>query len=251
VRTQRANGRASDLAEAATPGLPIELVGVGVEASGVVLLRDVDLVVAPFERTVVIGPNGAGKSTLLRVLHGLVRPTSGTIRWGGQREPPPGQSMVFQRPLLLRRSVAANLRHALRLAGATRGEQDARTLRALHDADLAFLARRPARRLSGGEQQRVALARAAALQPALLLLDEPTASLDPAATRAIESRVRAIHASGTTIVMSTHNLAQARRLAERVVFLQGGRVLEATPADAFFRAPCSPEAAAFIDGERI
>jgi tungstate transport system ATP-binding protein len=118
-------------------------------------------------------------------------------------------------------------------------------------AGLAPLARRSARRLSGGEQQRVALARAAALEPALLFLDEPTASLDPGASRAIEARVQGIRAVGTTIVMSTHNLAQARRLAERVVFMQGGRLLEATPAVEFFRAPRSPEAAAFLEGERI
>ena len=239
------------MAEAPAAGLPIELDGVAVERNGVALLRDVDLVIPPGDRTVVIGANGAGKSTLLRVLHGLVRPTSGTIRWGGMREPPTRQAMVFQRPLLLRRSVVSNLCYALRLAGAPPNEQDARARRALLTADLAELARRPARRLSGGEQQRVALARAEALDPAVLLLDEPTASLDPAATRAIEARVHAAHAGGTTIVMSTHNLAQARRLADRVLFLQAGRLVEATPADLFFRAPRSAEAAAFLEGERI
>jgi len=216
-----------------------------------VLLRAVSLRIVRGERVVVIGGNGAGKSTLLRVLHGLARPTSGTIRWGGASDVSRDQAMVFQRPLLLRRSVAGNVRYALRLAGASPGEQDARTLRALHDADLSALARRPARRLSGGEQQRVALARAQSLQPAVLLLDEPTASLDPAASRAIEARVTAIHAAGTTVVMSTHNLAQARRLAERIVFVHAGRVLEDTAADEFFRAPSSAEAAAFLEGERI
>jgi tungstate transport system ATP-binding protein len=245
------NGRASDLADVLAARLPIELDGIGVERNGVALLRDVELVVAAGERTIVIGANGAGKSTLLRVLHGLLQPTSGTIRWGGKPERPNDQAMVFQRPMLLRCSVVRNLSYALKLAGASPSEQDARARRALHAAGLGDLARRPARRLSGGEQQRVALARAEALQPAVLLLDEPTASLDPAATRAIEARVCAAHESGTTIVMSTHNLAQARRLAQRVVFLQAGRLVEATPAEQFFRAPRSAEAAAFLDGERI
>jgi len=239
------------LAEALPEGLPIELRDVTVERSGVLLLRAVSLRIVRGERVVVIGGNGAGKSTLLRVLHGLARPTAGTIRWGGASAAPRNQAMVFQRPLLLRRSVAGNVRYALRLAGASPGEQDARARRALHEADLSALARRPARRLSGGEQQRVALARAESLQPALLLLDEPTASLDPAASRVIEARVTAIHAAGTTVVMSTHNLAQARRLAERIVFVHAGRVLEDTVADAFFRAPSSAEAAAFLEGERI
>ena len=159
--------------------------------------------------------------------------------------------MVFQRSVLLRRSAAANIEYALRLAGAPPQEWAVRAFSALEHAGLAALARRPARRLSGGEQQRVALARAAALEPAVLFLDEPTASLDPAASRAIEERVRAIHAAGTTIVMSTHNLAQARRLAERVVFLHAGRLVEETPAAEFFRAPRSAEAAAFLEGERI
>jgi tungstate transport system ATP-binding protein len=247
----RANGRASGLAEPRVDGLPIALQGVGVERNGVALVRGIDLVVAARERTIVIGPNGSGKSTLLRVLHGLIAPTVGMIRWGDARVAPREQAMVFQRPVLLRRSVAANLRYALRLAGVPSREQPARIRAALDAGGLGALAQRPARRLSGGEQQRVALARAAALAPSVLFLDEPTASLDPAASRAIEERVRAIHASGTTIVMSTHNLAQARRLAERVVFLQDGRLIETASADRFFAAARTAEAAAFLEGERV
>lgn len=232
-------------------GLPITLQGVDVERNGVALMRGIDLVVAARERTIVIGPNGSGKSTLLRVLHGLVAPTAGTVRWGDARAAPRDQAMVFQRPVLLRRSVSANVRYALRLAGVPSREHAARIRAVLDASGLAALAQRPARRLSGGEQQRVALARAAALEPSVLFLDEPTASLDPAASRAIEERVRAIHAAGTTIVMSTHNLAQARRLAERVIFLQAGRLIEATSADEFFNAPRSAEAAAFLEGERV
>ena len=232
-------------------GLPITLQGVDVERNGVALMRGIDLVVAARERTIVIGPNGSGKSTLLRVLHGLVAPTAGTVRWGDARAAPRDQAMVFQRPVLLRRSVSANVRYALRLAGVPSRERAARIRAVLDASGLAALAQRPARRLSGGEQQRVALARAAALEPSVLFLDEPTASLDPAASRAIEERVRAIHAAGTTIVMSTHNLAQARRLAERVIFLQAGRLIEATSADEFFNLPRSAEAAAFLEGERV
>jgi len=248
---RRANGRASALADRGVAGLPITLEAVGVERGGVALLAGVDLVVGPGERTVVIGANGAGKSTLLRVLHGLVQPTSGRIRFGDLNAPPANQAMVFQRPTLLRRSVLRNVRYALDLARLSSGEADARARRALHVAGLGSLGSRSARRLSGGEQQRVALARAEALQPAVLFLDEPTASLDPAASRAIEERVAAIHASGTTIVMSTHNLAQARRLADRVLFMQAGRLVEATPAGQFFHAPRSAEARAFLEGERI
>jgi len=223
-------------------GLPITLQGVDVERNGVALMRGIDLVVAARERTIVIGPNGSGKSTLLRVLHGLVAPTAGTVRWGDARAAPRDQAMVFQRPVLLRRSVSANVRYALRLAGVPSREHAARIRAVLDASGLAALAQRPARRLSGGEQQ---------LEPSVLFLDEPTASLDPAASRAIEERVRAIHAAGTTIVMSTHNLAQARRLAERVIFLQAGRLIEATSADEFFNAPRSAEAAAFLEGERV
>jgi tungstate transport system ATP-binding protein len=239
------------LVESAAAGLPIALSGVTVRRGDVTPLRDVDLTIASRECTIVIGPNGSGKSTLLRVLHGLLAPSAGSISWGGESTPPRNQAMVFQRSVLLRRSAAANIEYALRLAGFPPAEWAARAFSALEHAGLGSLARRPARRLSGGEQQRVALARAAALEPALLLLDEPTASLDPSASRAIEDRVQAIRDAGTTLVMSTHNLAQARRLAERVVFLQGGRLVEATPATEFFRAPRTKEAAAFLEGERI
>ncbi|HEY1325897.1 MAG TPA: ATP-binding cassette domain-containing protein [Casimicrobiaceae bacterium] len=232
-------------------GLPITLRGVGVQRGETALLRDIDLVVSQHARTIVIGPNGSGKSTLLRVLHGLVAPTQGSIDWGGLAEPPPGQAMVFQRPIHLRRSAARNIDYALRVARLPAPERERRIERALAATGLAHLAQRPARRLSGGEQQRLAIARAWALGPDVLFLDEPAASLDPTASRAIEALVLDIHAQGTTIVMSTHNLAQARRLAERVVFLYAGRLAECTEAEEFFRAPRSPEAAAFLEGERL
>jgi len=232
-------------------GLPIELRGVHVAHGTTRVLDRVDFRLEAGPRTVILGANGAGKSTLLRVLHGLVVPTAGTVRWAGATERPRDQAMVFQRPVLLRRDAAANIRHALRLAGVRGGPAEARIAAALHAAGLAPLARRSARSLSGGEQQRLALARAWALQPAVLFLDEPTANLDPAATREVERIVLSIHALGATIAMTTHNLAQARRVAQRIVFMHGGRITEVSDADAFFRAPGSAEARQFLEGERL
>jgi tungstate transport system ATP-binding protein len=198
-----------------------------------------------------VGANGSGKSTLLRVLHGLIAPTRGSVAWGDRAAPPPGQAMVFQRPVLLRRSAAGNLRHALALAGIRGNEARRRIDDALAGAGLEEIADRPARVLSGGEQQRLALARAWALEPEVLFLDEPTASLDPAAARAVEAIVSDFHALGTTIVMTTHHLAQAKRLADSVVFLCAGRVTEHTEAAEFFRSPRSADGWAFLEGERL
>ncbi len=172
----------------------------------------------------ILGPNGAGKSVLLRLCHGLLRPTRGEVAWSAERlsEARSGQAMVFQRPVMLRRSAAANIEYALAAVGMPAADRAAAARAALDRVGLAPLADRPARVLSGGEQQRVALARAWALSPEVLFLDEPTAALDPAATREIEAAIDAIHASGTKIVMATHNLGQARRLGDEVVFLQPG-----------------------------
>jgi tungstate transport system ATP-binding protein len=159
--------------------------------------------------------------------------------------------MVFQRPVMLRRTALANLEYPLALAGLPRAARRARAEAALAAAGLAALAGRPARRLSGGEQQRLALARAAALAPEVLFLDEPCASLDPAATRAVEAAIAGIAARGTKIVMTTHDLAQARRLAGEVAFLHRGRLLDRAPAAAFFAGPAAPEAAAFLRGELL
>jgi tungstate transport system ATP-binding protein len=235
----------------AASGLPIACTAMAVARGGTTMLRDIDLAVDRGSFTVVLGPNGAGKSTLLRVLHGLVAPTSGTIAWGGHARVPRGQAMVFQRAVLLRRSAAANVRYALRLAGIVGAEAEARIDDALGEVGLRTLGARSARVLSGGEQQRLALARAWALRPEVLFLDEPTASLDPKASRAVEEIVRGIHARGTTIVMSSHNLAQARRLAAHVLFLEEGRLVESSPAPRFFSRPRTPEATAFLDGERL
>jgi tungstate transport system ATP-binding protein len=232
-------------------GLPIALSQAAAAPGGVPVLTGIDLVLAAGGRTVLLGPNGAGKSTLLRVLHGLIPPSAGSITWGDATTRPPGQAMVFQRPVMLRRSAGDNVRYALDLAGVHGAEADARIAEALDEVGLRTLAARPARVLSGGEQQKLAFARVWALRPEILFLDEPTASLDPAAARSVEKIIADIHRRGTTIVMTTHNLVQAKRLADDVLFLHGGRITERTPAREFFMTPRSPEAVAFLEGERL
>lgn len=231
--------------------LPVALEDVSFVARGRAILDRVSLELGHGKRTVILGHNGAGKSVLLRIVHGLLRPSSGSVRWPGA-EPhgrPRRQAMVFQRPVMFRRSALGNLHFALRIAKTPAYERDARARAALARVGLTTIAEQPARVLSGGEQQRLAIARAWMLEPELLLLDEPTANLDPGSTHAIERIVNAIHAAGTKIVMVTHNLGQARRLADEIVFLHGGRVLEFAPAEAFFRKPATAEAAAYLEGE--
>ncbi|HYD31900.1 MAG TPA: ATP-binding cassette domain-containing protein [Azospirillaceae bacterium] len=226
--------------------LPLALERVSFAPAGLPLIDDLSLNLTAGSRTVVLGPNGAGKSLLLRLCHGLIVPTRGRVTWGGVGNGHPRHAMVFQRPVMLRRSVAANVEHALKLRGLP-GRRE-RAAVALERTGLAPLARRPARLLSGGEQQRLALARAWALEPQVLFLDEPTASLDPAATQAVEAIIEVIASAGTKIVLTTHDLGQARRLADEVVFLHRGRLVEHAPAAGFFRRPASPEARAFLEG---
>jgi tungstate transport system ATP-binding protein len=238
---------------APTSLLPLILDRVCFEAGGRRIVDDVSLAFEAGSRTVILGANGAGKSVLLRLCHGLLAPTSGRIAWsapdriGGARR----QAMVFQRPVMLRRSALANVAYGLKVAGVGVAERDARARAALERVGLMHLADRPARVLSGGEQQRLALARAWALNPEVLFLDEPTANLDPGATHEIESAIHAIHSGGTKIVMVTHNLGQARRLADEIVFLHNGRVVERASAVRFFTGTACPEAAAFLKGELV
>jgi tungstate transport system ATP-binding protein len=229
--------------------LPLRAEGLGFSAGVIAILSDVSLTLEAGSPSIIVGPNGAGKSVLLRLLHGLLAPSTGRVLWAGDAAR--RQAMVFQRPVLLRRSVLANAVYPLKLAGVAAAEREPRARAALEMVGLAALADRPARRLSGGEQQRLALARAAALSPEVLFLDEPCASLDPTATRAVEEIVGTLAARGTKIVMSTHDLGQARRLAGEVLFLNRGRLREQTPAAAFFNQPATPEAAAFLRGELV
>ncbi len=226
--------------------LPLSLEKVSFAVDGRSIIEPLTLRIEAGPSTIILGANGAGKSVLMRLMHGLLAPTSGQIAWS-DAEARRKQAMVFQRPVMLRRSALANVVYAIEAAGAKDSRNIA--LRALAEVGLAQVAHRPARVLSGGEQQRLALARAWALHPEVLFLDEPTANLDPGATREIESIIRAFDASGTKIVMSTHSLGQARRLGDEVLFLHQGRLVERAAVDEFFPRPSSPEAAAFIKGE--
>ncbi len=219
--------------------LPLRLEGVSFRH----IIRPLSLEIDAGPSTIILGANGAGKSVLMRLMHGLLVPSMGKVRWSGSGR----QAMVFQRPVMLRRSALANVAYAVSAAGMEDAEKIA--MEALKEVGLAHLAHRPARVLSGGEQQRLALARAWALHPEVLFLDEPTASLDPSATREIEAVIRAFDAAGTKIVMATHNLGQARRLGDEVLFIHQGRLVERAGVERFFSQPASPEAAAFIKGE--
>ena len=218
--------------------------GLGLTEGATRIIDDVSLSLAA-QRTVVLGPNGAGKSTLVRLIHGLLHPSGGRLHW----PQPLTQGMVFQRPVMLRTTALANVIYGLKLKGHSADESRRRARAALARAGLDHIARRPARLLSGGEQQRVALARAWALEPELLILDEPTASLDPGSTREVERIIGEIAAGGARILMTTHNLGQARRMADEIVFIDRGRVLEQTPVARFFNLPQSEAAQRFLQEE--
>lgn len=226
----------------------LSLEGIGYSRHGMPLLADISLQLPAGRRSFVMGPNGAGKTLLLRICHGLIRPSAGRLQWTGPR---PRQAMVFQRPVMLRRSALANVTYALEIAGVPRSRRAARARAALAELGLQRLAERPARVLSGGEQQRLALARCWALAPDVLFLDEPTAALDPASTAAIETAVRRFHETGVTIVMSSHDLGQAGRLADDVIFLHGGRLQEHTTAERFFASPATERGRRFVAGDLV
>lgn len=238
----------------ATSILPLQLRGLTCEIGGERLLDAVSLDIPAGGLTALIGPNGAGKSLFLRLCHGLLRPASGTVLWqagGGRRAGRKRHAMVFQHPVMLRRPVLDNLVHALEAVGEPRGEARRLAHAALDRFGLASLASRPARHLSGGEKQRLAIARAAILHPDVIFLDEPTSQLDQGATRQIERMLMELLAEGKTLVMATHDLGQARRLAQRILYFSRGRLVEDAPAERFFTNPASPEASAFLAGDLV
>lgn len=236
--------------------LPLRAENLCYQANGRPLIDNVSLSVDAGAFTVVLGPNGAGKSLLLRLLHGLIAPISGRIDWTGPAATQDDvlrmrQAMVFQRPVLLRRSVEANVRYALKWQGVPKAERAAAINAALVRAGLADRRRVPARLLSVGEQQRLVVARALAASPDIMFLDEPTASLDPASVQQIEALLVDANQGGTAIVLVTHDIGQARRLAREIVFVHRGRVIESAAAERFFELPDTQAAEAYLKGEII
>lgn len=226
----------------------VQLEGVDLRYGAVQALHGIDLRIVAGERVALIGANGSGKSTLLRVLHGLLRPSTGAVL----RDEAMRQAMVFQRPFALRMTALSNVALALWLRGTRWREAKEQALLALGRVGLGAVALRNARTLSGGQLQRLALARAWSLQPQVLLLDEPTASLDPHAKREVEALMADFAAGGMTLVFASHNLGQVKRLATRVVYMEQGRVLADLPVDTFFNGPLgrtSREAELFVRGE--
>jgi tungstate transport system ATP-binding protein len=231
--------------------LPLTVKDITFEVSGKRLLDGVSFTLPKGGITAVIGPNGAGKSLTLRICHSLIAPSAGEVRWreGAASAGRKRHAMVFQRPVMLRRSALANLTHALNAVGAT--DAGTRAADALARFGLSEFSARPARLLSGGEQQRLAIARAWALDPEMLFLDEPSSQLDPGATRQIEEMIANLASEGMTILMATHDLAQARRLSQRVLFFHCGKIVEDAPAGRFWNQPETKEGRAFIAGDLL
>jgi len=235
---------------ASHPLLPLAVRDLSFAIDGKLILDGVSFRLDGQGLTVILGPNGAGKSVLMRLCHGLLHPTTGSIAWAGEppRQASRRQAMVFQRPVLLRRSVAANVEHSLAIRQVPKNRRRGMVDRALERAGLAHRAEQAARTLSGGEQQRLAIARAAALGPEVLLLDEPCSNLDPEAVRGIEDLIRSVAEAGAKIIMTTHDIAQARRLADDVLFLHRGALLEHSRAKRFFDSPTHPAVQRFLAG---
>ncbi|MBT4016826.1 MAG: ATP-binding cassette domain-containing protein [Alphaproteobacteria bacterium] len=234
---------------------PVKLENVWFNARTKPLIKDISATFADEEGlTVILGPNGAGKSLLLRLCHGILPAHEGLVTWGGGDDPglhDHRQAMVFQRPVHLRRTAGGNIDFALKLHKMPRLQRAQRIDEALELTGLSRYRAIPARLLSFGEQQRLALARAWALAPDLLLLDEPTANLDPAAQRLIEEVLLKMIAGGTRVLMSSHDLNQARRLASHVVFLYRGRIKEQSSAEQFFAGPKNDLAQSFLRGDLL
>ena len=228
----------------------IRLAGIRQRAGATAILDGIDVAIHAGAPTLLMGPNGSGKTTLLRLMMGLAAPTEGRVdlalRADGQ---PLRRAFVFQKPVMLKRRTADNVAFALVAAG--REASRSHVARLLDQVGLGELAARPARKLSAGEQQRLALARALARAPDVLLLDEPTASLDPAQTQAVEAIITAAANAGVKIVMATHDVGQARRIGGDIMVLVRGRLVEHTPANDFFKQPRTPEARRFIAGDLV
>lgn len=232
--------------------LPLQFEQLRYEAGNRCILEIASLAISNGAPTAIVGPNGAGKTTLLRIGMGLLAPSAGRVTWGGRQHVAPiRRAFLFQRPVMLMRSAASNIDYALASVKMPRADRKRKTLELLTLVGLSGFEDRPARRLSSGEQQRLALARCLARDPEILLLDEPTASLDPAAAKSVEDVLRAVASRGVKIVLSTHDLGTARRLAGDVILLHRGRIVEHSPSGIFFKQPKTEEARRFQAGDLL
>lgn len=232
--------------------LPLRIHAAEVKRRGTRLIGPIDLALGGTGITIVLGPNGSGKTTLLRLMHGLERPAHGGLDWSiPEEEARSSRSFVFQTPTMMRRSVTDCIAYALRVAGTKRAEARARAREVATHVGLGHALDRSAQVLSGGEKQKLALARALIREPEVLFLDEPCANLDGRATREIETILTDARSRGTRIVMSTHDLGQAARLADEIVFMLNGCVRELNGAETFFEKPATPEAHAFLNGQIV
>jgi len=245
--------------------LPLELTGVGLVRDGKRVLKDLNCRIEGGAsgqnadepaKTFIIGPNGAGKTLFLKLCHGLIQPDEGEVRWYGPAANDGAmikrrQAMVFQRPVLLRRTAWENIDFVLKIRGVTRAERADRCAELLQQTGLGRHASTQAQALSFGEQQRLALARALAPDPEILFLDEPTASLDPASAHLVEDLIDQAVTSGKKIVMSSHDLGQAKRLADEIIFIHRGRIKERAAAPAFFNGPKNDLARDFLEGKLL
>ena len=233
--------------------LPLQITNLQIAKRGNLLLNNVSLKIESTDVTIILGPNGAGKSLLLRAAHGLEAINKGTIKWNAYN-PEPQQawrSYIFQKPVLLRRSVRANLEYVLSLHDVNKSDYNSLIKVALEQTGLSNIAERNARVLSGGEQQRLNIARAWVLQPKVMLLDEPTAELDPSGTAVIERLIETIAQQGTKIIMTTHDLGQAHRLANDILFLHQGKLVEHTTVNRFFENAETQLVRDFIAGKLL
>lgn len=232
--------------------LPLKVEGASLRQRGKVIVGPLDLCVSNTGITVIIGPNGAGKTSMLRLLHGIALLSEGKITWAcDQKEAQKHQAFVFQTPVIMRRSVQDNIAYPLRLVGVDRQEANRIAQEWAARVGLGDALHRSATELSGGERQKLALARALIRAPKVLFLDEPCASLDGVATREIEDILQTAAQTGTKLIMSTHDMGQARRLAQDVVFLLHGKIHECGLASSFFETPKTQEASAFLNGDIV
>ena len=232
--------------------LPLRIHAAEVRRRGARLIGPIDLTLGTTGVTIVLGPNGSGKTSLLRLMHGLERAAKGRVAWSiPEADARARRAFVFQTPTMMRRNVTDSIAYALTISGTKRAQARDRAREMARQVGLGYALERSARVLSGGEKQKLAVARALIREPEVLFLDEPCANLDGRATREIETILTEAKSRQTRIVMSTHDLGQARRLADEVVFMLNGRVHETGAAETFFSTPETPEARAFLNGEIV